>query len=299
MRVRAKECNFKMGQYFEELNQQLRVPQNDSEYANRSKNLDEKIDIFKTTAPCTGATPFTLPTDIHRLGTLIYNVNSKEIQPVERNEYFLLNRSPLTQPTTSYPLYILEGTGTPSAAPSNVTVFPNTITTNEVDAYYIKAPSDPRWGFSVGSLGQYLYDSATFNTTVGALAVGTGFLTGSITTATAGAIFPATYTNPTFTTSGSGVNATFTITATSATACTIDVTTAGSGYVVGDTITIDGGELGGGSTGPIITLLADDLYSSSTYGSTQFELHPSEQTNIILNILIYLIMLRQFGKLKE
>ena len=34
-------------QYFEELNQQLRLPENDSEYANRVKNLDEKIDIFK------------------------------------------------------------------------------------------------------------------------------------------------------------------------------------------------------------------------------------------------------------
>ena len=31
--------------YFEELNQQLRVPQNDSEYANRVSNLQEKIDL--------------------------------------------------------------------------------------------------------------------------------------------------------------------------------------------------------------------------------------------------------------
>ena len=273
-------------QYFEELNQQLRIYQTDNEYANRIKNLEEKIDIFKTTAPCTGVNPFTLPADTHRLGTLIYNVNSKEIQPVERNEYFLLNRSPLTQPTTSYPVYILEGTGGPSAAPSDVTVFPNTITAG-VDAYYIKAPVDPRWGFSIGTLGQYLYDDATFDTTAGALAVGTGLLTSSITTNVAFATFPATYVNPTFTTSGSGINATFTITTTSATTCTIDVTNSGSGYAVGDTITIDAAELGGGSTGPIITLVADDLYATSTYGSTQFELHPSEQTNLILNILMY------------
>ena len=31
--------------YFEDLNQQLRVPENNSEYANRVKNLYEKIDI--------------------------------------------------------------------------------------------------------------------------------------------------------------------------------------------------------------------------------------------------------------
>ena len=47
--------------YFEELNQQLRVPQNDSEYANRVKNLNEKIDVFKTFSTCTGSNPFTLP----------------------------------------------------------------------------------------------------------------------------------------------------------------------------------------------------------------------------------------------
>ena len=33
--------------YFESLNQQLRVPDNDSEYADRIKNIDEKIAIFK------------------------------------------------------------------------------------------------------------------------------------------------------------------------------------------------------------------------------------------------------------
>jgi hypothetical protein len=33
--------------YASDLNQQYRVPQNDTEYANRVKNIDEKIDIFK------------------------------------------------------------------------------------------------------------------------------------------------------------------------------------------------------------------------------------------------------------
>ena len=33
--------------YFETLNQQLRVPQNESDYADRVKTANEKIDIFK------------------------------------------------------------------------------------------------------------------------------------------------------------------------------------------------------------------------------------------------------------
>lgn len=39
-------------QYFEDLNQQLRVPANDEEYANRIKNLQEKIAIFQTEGDC-------------------------------------------------------------------------------------------------------------------------------------------------------------------------------------------------------------------------------------------------------
>jgi hypothetical protein len=35
--------------YFEELNQQLRTPENDSEYANRVRSLEEKLEYFKQT----------------------------------------------------------------------------------------------------------------------------------------------------------------------------------------------------------------------------------------------------------
>ena len=38
--------------YFEDLNQQLRVPQADSEYADRQKNIDNNISIFKTIGNC-------------------------------------------------------------------------------------------------------------------------------------------------------------------------------------------------------------------------------------------------------
>jgi hypothetical protein len=45
---------------------------------------------------------------------------------------------------------------------------------------------------------------------------------------------------------------------------------------------------GGGVGGDlVIKLTAADFNSGSTYGSTQFELHPTEQTNLILQILMY------------
>tara|TARA_R110000803_G_scaffold36806_2_gene79088 strand:+ start:864 stop:1796 length:933 start_codon:yes stop_codon:yes gene_type:complete len=38
--------------YFDTLNQQLRVPQNESEYGNRYKTVQERLDVFKTIGDC-------------------------------------------------------------------------------------------------------------------------------------------------------------------------------------------------------------------------------------------------------
>ena len=49
-------------EYFESLNQQLRLPGNDSEYADRVKNLNERISIFQEYGECNYAGPyFTIP----------------------------------------------------------------------------------------------------------------------------------------------------------------------------------------------------------------------------------------------
>ena len=51
--------------YFDSLNQQLRVPDNDSEYGDRIKNIDENIATFKTIGPAVyvaGGNYFNLPT---------------------------------------------------------------------------------------------------------------------------------------------------------------------------------------------------------------------------------------------
>ena len=95
--------------YFESLNQQLRVPDNDSEYADRIKNIDEKIAIFKEYEARTYDTGgyFTLPDNLYRLGTVIYK-DEIEAQLVQRNDLLYVNQSPLTKPTEQYPLYLYE-----------------------------------------------------------------------------------------------------------------------------------------------------------------------------------------------
>jgi hypothetical protein len=50
--------------YFEDLNQQIRIPQTDTDYADRVVNLDEKISIFKTIGNTTYANgAFSLPAE--------------------------------------------------------------------------------------------------------------------------------------------------------------------------------------------------------------------------------------------
>lgn len=133
--------------YFEDLNQLTRVPQNDMDYADRVAYLDQKIAVFKTnstTSVNSGQT--SLPNDLHVLGAI--SANDIELQRVSRNEYYNIIKSPLTKPTVSYPIYLLEGT--------NVKISPSEI--SSVDFDYIKKPSFPTWSYTVGSVGQFIYD---------------------------------------------------------------------------------------------------------------------------------------------
>jgi len=231
--------------YFNDLNQQLRVPQTNVEYADRQKNVDECLAIFKqfgdtlvtpggrvlavtvtgggtgysngtsvattggdgsgltvnittsggiiqtatianggsgysatnTVIVTGGATDailtissvnpdlyFLPPSNTYKLGTVIYN-NSVELQKVNRNEYLYLNASPLTKPTTDFPVYIheraIQGSGGIGTGQSHIYVYPTTITSsNDIKVSYIRKPSDVVWGFSTGNLGQYLYSAS-------------------------------------------------------------------------------------------------------------------------------------------
>ena len=137
--------------YFESLNQQLRVPDNDSEYADRIKNIDEKIAIFKKYEATTYSTDhFTLPTELYRLGTVIYK-DEIEAQLVQRNDLLYVNQSPLTKPTEQYPLYLYED--------NKLYLKPNDIEDN-ISVSYVKKPADVIWNFEIPS-GQNYYQYVT------------------------------------------------------------------------------------------------------------------------------------------
>ena len=151
--------------YEDDLNQMYRVPQNDTEYANRVKNIEDNLQFFQRTGTTTGVNPFTLApgtttyngvavTDtIYRLGSVIYQ-DAELSQYAQRNEILQILKSPLTQPTKSFPIYLYEN--------NLLYVYPTTIinAAGELISFsYLKTPADVVWGFGVGSLGQFEYST--------------------------------------------------------------------------------------------------------------------------------------------
>ena len=151
-------------EYFEDLNQQIRVPDNDTEYADRVKNLQQKIAIFQESAPCNysaGAFTINIPVsspqpELYKLGTVIYK-DEKEVQYVQPNELLELNLSPITKPSTYWPVYTYRN--------FNIKVYPTTITGNGIiSCTYVRKPYNPRWGFTTSAPNyQYVYNPAQYN----------------------------------------------------------------------------------------------------------------------------------------
>ncbi len=150
--------------YFEDLNQQLRIPQVDTDYADRQENIDEKIAIFKTFGPAVynnTALPnnpfFTLPTTdaygdsvtFYRLGNVLYG-RDRFVQRLDRHDFYYVDRSKLTRPTEINPIYLYEN--------HKLFIKPDSIT-SDVQIDYVRKPSDVNWSFNVGSLGQYEFSS--------------------------------------------------------------------------------------------------------------------------------------------
>ena len=160
-------------QYFSDLNQQLRVPQADVDYADRIASIDEKLAVFKTfgaavPVAAAGNVPvhFTLPTidaygdptSVHQLGEIVFTSATGSVVELERlgrTTFYNIQRSPLTKSTLSFPTYLYEN--------NKVYVSPSSITSG-LEVNYVRQPSSVAWGFTVGQLGQYVFnDSPNFS----------------------------------------------------------------------------------------------------------------------------------------
>lgn len=135
-------------QYFDELNQMLRMPQTSLAYADRMALLDEKISLFKTEDTINAVEGVVvLSNNVQELGYVAYN--NREAQRIQKIDLYTTNQSPLTTPTEYYPVYIYEL--------NTIRLYPPIY--GPVDVSYLRFPSNPKWGFTIDpNLGNYIYN---------------------------------------------------------------------------------------------------------------------------------------------
>ena len=112
------------------------------------------LDIEGNTVINTGAEPASNEVSFYKLGTPIFTPPAgfdTELQRLARNDFYNIEKSPLTASTKDFPTYLYES--------NKLTVRPKSITSN-VSTIFIRKPKNITWGFTLGTVGQYLYSSA-------------------------------------------------------------------------------------------------------------------------------------------
>jgi len=137
-------------QYFYDLNQFARVPGNSTEYSDMMNIIEEKINIFEAEVidlqlDTNGALTLDIP-NLYRMGSL--KARGVDIEKLERKQFELANRAPLTRPTESRPVYYMQG--------NTITVSPPEVDT--VNVHYIRRPVKVEWGYVV-TLEKALYNA--------------------------------------------------------------------------------------------------------------------------------------------
>ena len=143
-------------QYFYDLNQFARIPGNSTEYSDMLDILEEKISLFEKVNQ-TVANGVTLPNDVYRLGSVLYN--GIDAESISQKDWLYIKKSPLSKPSNDFPVYIRD------SETNAIKVYADDITSNEtsnVTCNYIKTPAPVEWGFDSNT---GLYDSSTTKTT--------------------------------------------------------------------------------------------------------------------------------------
>ena len=144
-------------QYFFDLNQYNRLPKNDTEYSDLPKLINEKLSKFKKSASISYMTDhFHLPSDLHKLGTVIYN-NTTLVEEIDKKNLLEYQLSKLTAPTTNNPVYIQNIDN--SSGHWGINVFPTSITSN-ISITYVRKPNAVNWAYQT-VVGNALYNAGS------------------------------------------------------------------------------------------------------------------------------------------
>ena len=125
-------------------------------YADIPKKIQDRIDPFYATSSVALTSGVgTLPTfyNIISVSTTVCSIMT-DVERVEKAKLSFLLSSPLTTPSTTFPVYYVTG--------STLTVNPSSIAS--IDINYVSVPSDPIWAYTTDSYGAFTYTTTTGST---------------------------------------------------------------------------------------------------------------------------------------
>tara|TARA_R110000803_G_scaffold5016_2_gene16747 strand:+ start:430 stop:1353 length:924 start_codon:yes stop_codon:yes gene_type:complete len=236
-------------QYFYDINQFGRMHGNDTEFSDMLNILNEKINIFEVTAAMTnaGGGVWTVPANLYRIGTIIYN--NTEVERINQNEFLYINKSPLTKPSNERPVFVASASG------------------YKVYGSLIVRSSNSTLNGTVSSSATINISAANPSISIGNIVTGTGI--SGVVTVTA---IAANGTAITLSSVQSLSNSTV-LTFTTPAATQLITTEVTCNYIKRPATAEWAGALVDGSK----------LQNSSA--SVDFELHPSEETELVIKIL--------------
>ena len=135
-------------QYYYDINQFSRLQGNDTEYSDMLTVLNEKLRYFETTGAVTSGS--TLPTNLYRLGTVLYN--GIEAERLTKIEHIRRNKSKLARATDTRPVYVNND--------NSIIVYGTTALSTGVTCNYIKVPAKVEWAYRI-VYGESLYSSTS------------------------------------------------------------------------------------------------------------------------------------------
>ena len=138
--------------------------QNDTEFFNVFKDISYKLYPFEKSVAFTvngGNWEYQGTGTIYKLGEIISTYTGQPqyesiTELVSKSDYEKITRSKLTAPTKQYPLCFTRSGGVNDSVFITVSPSPNNLNIN-----CLFKPTQPEWKFSLGSVGQYVYNSGS------------------------------------------------------------------------------------------------------------------------------------------
>ena len=127
-------------------------------YGNIPERIEQKLDPFYAFADITLSNGVgTLPTDLYRTISISVSNKTLELEKVDKKTLSYLLSSPLTKPTTSFPVYYQRAT--------DIIVEPaltdGSWALGNLKLEYIKTPADVVWAYTSSGIGVLTYSTST------------------------------------------------------------------------------------------------------------------------------------------